>query len=92
LGRAPFDPEEILRPRSRKEFQEEAIGFLTSPIEIDEWIEAVRKRYAFLRNVDDIEQHLLSANPRDSWTVQSLIAKYPCLALGAALDSDDSLR
>lgn len=92
LGRAPFDPEEILRPRSRKEFQEEAIGFLTSPIEIDEWIEAVRKRYAFLRNVDDIEQHLLSANPRDSWTAQSLIAKYPCLALGAALDSGDSLR
>lgn len=76
LGRAPFDPEEILRSRTRKEFQEEAIGFLTSPVEIDKWIEAVRTRYAFLRNVDDVEKGLLAANPRDAWAVQNLIAKY----------------
>ena len=76
LGKAPFDPEEILRPRARKEFQEEAIGFLTSPVDIEGWIESVRRRYAFLRAVDDVERGLLAANPRDSWTVQTLIAEY----------------
>ncbi len=76
LGDAPFDPEEILRARARREFQEEAIGFLTSPVEIDKWIEAVRTRYRFLRNVDDTERGLLAANPRDAWTVQTLVAEY----------------
>jgi len=76
LGRGPIDPEDILRPRARSEFQEEAIGFLTSPIAIDEWIAAVRKRYVFLRDVDDVEQVLLAANPRDSRTVQALISGY----------------
>jgi len=76
LGRAPFDPEDILRPRARREFQEEAIGFLTSPVEIERWIEAVRQRYAFLRNVDDMERGLLSANQRDAWTVEQLISAY----------------
>ncbi|TAM76688.1 hypothetical protein EPN44_05055 [bacterium] len=74
LGRAPFDPENILRPRARKEFREEAIGFLTSPVEIETWTEAVRKRYAFLRDVDEVEKGLLAASQRDSWTVRNMIA------------------
>ena len=76
LGRGPIDPEDILRPRARNEFQEEAIGFLTSPIAIDEWIGAVRKRYVFLRDVDDVEKGLLAANPRDARAVQALISGY----------------
>jgi predicted nucleotidyltransferase component of viral defense system len=76
LGRGPIDPEDILRPRARGEFQEEAIGFLTSPIAIDEWIAAVRKRYVFLRDVDDVEKGLLAANPRDARAVQALISGY----------------
>lgn len=76
LGNAPFDPEEILRPRSRRDFREEAIGFLTSPVDIDGWIESVRRRYVFLRDVDEVEKGLLAANPRDAWTVQTLIAGY----------------
>ncbi len=76
LGRGPIDPEDILRPRVRNEFQEEAIGFLTSPIAIDEWIAAVRRRYVFLRDVDDVEKGLLAANPRDARTVQGLISGY----------------
>lgn len=76
LGKAPFDPEEILRPRPRREFQEEAIGFLTSPVEIEKWVEAVRRRYAFLRNLDDVEKGLLAASQRDAWAVSQLIAAY----------------
>ncbi len=76
LGKAPFDPENILRARARKEFQEEAIGFLTSPVEIETWAEAVRKRYAFLRDVDEVERGLLAANQRDAWAVRNLIAAY----------------
>ena len=90
LGKGPFDPEEILRPRSGKEFQEEAIGFLTSPVDIAGWIEAIRKRYAFLRDVDDVERGLLSCNPRDGWTVQTLIAEHGTAALGTAASASRS--
>jgi uncharacterized protein len=76
LGRPPFNPDEILRARARADFQEEAIGFLTTPVEIDEWIAAVRRRYTFLRDVDDVEQPLLAANPRDVYTVDTLVAAY----------------
>jgi len=76
LGKGPINPEDVLRPRARSEFQEEAIGFLTSSVDIDRWIELVQKRYAFLRDTDDIEKGLLAANPRDAWTVQTLIAEY----------------
>lgn len=76
LGRAPFNPDEILRPRARADFQAEAIGFLTGRVEIDGWIAAVRRRYAFLRDVDDVEKPLLAANPRDAYTVGRLMATY----------------
>jgi len=76
LGRAPFDPDDVLRPRAHSDFQEEAIGFLIAPLEIGEWIAAVRRRYAFLRDVDDVEKPLLAANPRDAYTVGTLIATY----------------
>jgi predicted nucleotidyltransferase component of viral defense system len=76
LGRAPLDPEEILRPRARGDFVQEAIGYLTAPVEIDKWIANVRRRYAFLRDVDDVERALLAANPRDGYTVDTLIAAY----------------
>jgi predicted nucleotidyltransferase component of viral defense system len=76
LGKAPFDPEDVLRPRPRREFQEEAIGFLTSPVEIERWVEAVRQRFAFLRDVDNVEKGLLAANQRDAWTVDQLISAY----------------
>lgn len=76
LGRAPLDPEEILRPRTRVDFVQEAIGYLTAPVEIDRWIANVRRRYAFLRDVDDVEKALLAANPRDAYTVDTLIGAY----------------
>ena len=76
LGRAPFDPEEILRPRTRANFAEEAIGYLIAPVEIDRWIADVRRRYTFLRRVDDVEKSLLAANPRDVYTVDALVAAY----------------
>jgi predicted nucleotidyltransferase component of viral defense system len=76
LGRAPLDPDEVLRARARSDFQEEAIGFLTSPVTIDEWVAAVRRRYAFLRDVDDVEKALLAMNPRDRYQVDTLVAAY----------------
>ena len=62
--------------RARGDFVEEAIGYLTAPVEIDKWIANVRRRYAFLRDVDDVERALLAANPRDAYTVDTLIAAY----------------
>ena len=64
------------RQIARSDFQEEAIGFLTSPVTIDEWVAAVRRRYAFLRDVDDVEKALLAMNPRDRYQVDTLVAAY----------------
>ncbi len=80
LGKPPFSPEDILRPRARTHFTAEAIGFLIAPVEIDKWIANVRRRYAFLRDVDDVEKPLLAANPRDTYTVNTLIEAYRATA------------
>lgn len=41
LGEKPWDPEDILRPRSEAEFEPEAIGYLTTPVDIIRWIDDV---------------------------------------------------
>jgi len=74
LGSRPFDLEAILRDRRPQEFQEEAIGHLTIPVDLSAWIASIRTRFAFLRNVNDIEQMLLSCSLRDAYLVDQEIA------------------
>lgn len=74
LGDKPFDPEDILRERSADEFQPEAIGYLTTPIDVPGWIDTVRKRFAFLRLLDEQEARWARCSKGDDWEVRQAVA------------------
>jgi predicted nucleotidyltransferase component of viral defense system len=74
LGSGPFDPEEILRARSEKEFQPEAIGYLTAAVDLPGWVRKTRERYAFLRDLDDLEIRISRCSRGEAWEVERAIA------------------
>jgi uncharacterized protein len=74
LGDAPFDPEEVLRPRDPREFEREAIGYLTTPVDIAGWIARVRQRFTFLRDVDEEEVRFARCSKADVWAVRQAIS------------------
>ena len=78
LGSRPFDPQDIVRLRRETEFQPEAIGYLTTPVDIPAWVAVVRRRFKFLVDLDDFEQRVAQCNRADEWDVRQAIA-----ALGA---------
>lgn len=77
LGKAPFNPEDVLRrgraPTSRKKRSATSPG----PVEIDKWIADVQWRCALLRDVDDLEKAPLAASPRDSYIDTWIFAYNP---------------
>ena len=73
LGRAPFDAEQVLRERDEREFQPEAIGYLTTPVNIADWVVAVVTRFAFLRDLDDFEQRVARCSRADEWEVRQAV-------------------
>jgi len=73
LGDRPWDPDEILRPRAEAEFIPEAIGYLTTPVDIVGWVRVVRQRFEFLRDLDDVETRLLRCSLADEWDVRQMI-------------------
>lgn len=74
LGTSPFDPNEILRSRGDSEFQPEAIGYLTTPVDITHWIEQVRRRFVFIGEFDAVEERVARCSRGDEWEVRQLIA------------------
>ncbi|PKQ28984.1 MAG: hypothetical protein CVT60_07690 [Actinobacteria bacterium HGW-Actinobacteria-10] len=70
LGERPFDPEEILRERSAGEFRPEAIGYLTTPVDVPGWIAAVRGRFGFLLELDEDELRWLQCCKGAEWEVR----------------------
>ncbi len=74
LGERPFDPEQVLKVRHPGEFEREAIGFLTAPVDISDWLDRVRTRFVFLRELDDEEQLISRCSRGESWLVHSRIA------------------
>ena len=73
LGDRPWDPDEILRPRAEAEFVPEAIGYLTTPVDIAGWVRVVRQRFGFLRDLDEVETRLLRCSLADEWDVRQMI-------------------
>lgn len=74
LGDAPFSAEQVLRQRAEREFQPEAIGYLTTPVDIPRWVTAVVTRFAFLRDLDDFEQRVARCSRGDEWQVRQAVA------------------
>jgi hypothetical protein len=73
LSNPPFDPEHLLRQRRLADFQMEAIGTLTVPVDVARWETRVRDRFGFIRNLDAQERLLASALLREQPLVRQLI-------------------
>lgn len=85
---------ELIRDRHPKEFRAEAIGYLTTPIDLPGWIDAVRRRYAVLAPLSDDEQRWPRCNPGDVWEVDQEIARLSAetpTAPGASMLADPNL-
>lgn len=82
LGERPFDPEDILRTRTADEFKPEAIGYLTTPVDIPGWLEAVRARFSFLRDLDEAERRWTRCSRGDDWEVRQAIADLASVSEG----------
>jgi len=74
LGSRPFDPTEILAPRRPGDFDPEAIGYLTTPVDVPAWIEVVERRYRFLATLNDEERTFARCSPGDRWQVEQAVA------------------
>jgi len=85
LGERPYDPEDILRMRVADEFKPEAIGYLTTPVDIPGWLEAVRGRFSFLRDLDEAEQRWTRCSRGDEWEVRQAIASLASVSEGPQL-------
>ncbi|WP_019874482.1 nucleotidyl transferase AbiEii/AbiGii toxin family protein [Sporichthya polymorpha] len=73
-GTPPIAAADVLRPRTRTDFRTEDIGYLTTPVRIDEWIATVRTRYAFLADLDADEQRWAACNARHLHEVTAALA------------------
>lgn len=73
-GNKPIDPADVLAARTAKDFRTEDIGYLTKPVRIDDWIATVRKRYAFLADLDVEERRWAECNERDLYEVETALA------------------
>jgi predicted nucleotidyltransferase component of viral defense system len=70
LGERPFDPEDVLRERHPREFEREAMGFLTAPVDIPGWIRRVCERFVFLRGLDEEERLISRCSRGEEWLVR----------------------
>jgi predicted nucleotidyltransferase component of viral defense system len=74
-GEKPLTPEQVLRERAAEQFAREDIGYLTKPVAVAEWIDTVRRRYQFLRDMIDDERRWAQCNARhDREVTQALEA------------------
>lgn len=73
-GGKPIAPTDITRPRDKADFRQEDIGHLTRPVRIEEWIESVRSRYAFVAELDEDEAKWIECNAVDLYAVNRALA------------------
>lgn len=73
-GTKPIDPNDVLHVRTSQDFRTEDIGYLTRPVRMDEWVTAVRTRYAFIANLTADEQRWIECNERDLYEVETALA------------------
>lgn len=79
LGLPPFDPVAIVEDFDADRLPPEDIGLLTQPVEPSRWLAAVRDRYAFVADLDQVEARAARCNPGDRWEVKQLTDALPSL-------------
>ncbi|VBA56573.1 hypothetical protein LAUMK142_05592 [Mycobacterium pseudokansasii] len=73
-GNPPLRPEDILTVRREQDFEPDSIGVLTRPVDIPDWEARVRRRFAFLNDLDVNEQRWASCNERHRSEVQDALS------------------
>lgn len=74
LGARPFDPAEIVADIDPRRLPSEDIGLLAQPVDPVMWLARVRARYAFVTQVDEVEQRVARCNPGDRFEVSQVVA------------------
>jgi uncharacterized protein len=74
LGDRPFDPADVFAPRRPADFDPEAIGYLTTPVDVPTWIAAVERRYRFFADLSAEERIFARCSPGDRWQVEQAVA------------------
>jgi len=73
LGQSPFNPAEITaRPRA-EDFSEDEITGLTQEVDIPGWLKRVRRRYAFVDQLDNDEQRIARCSAGDRYAAEQMI-------------------
>jgi Nucleotidyl transferase AbiEii toxin, Type IV TA system len=73
-GNRPLRPEDVLTVRSQQDFEPDSIGVLTRPVDIPDWEARVRRRFAFLTDLDADEQRWASCSERHRSEVQDALS------------------
>ncbi|MGH7551367.1 MAG: nucleotidyl transferase AbiEii/AbiGii toxin family protein [Gemmatimonadota bacterium] len=73
LGSRPFNPERDLFNRDASDFLPEDIGLLAGELRIEEWLEAVGRRFRFLSHPVEDEVRWARCDPRDAGGVSEAI-------------------
>ena len=85
MSERPFD-EALVRRLLVLKVWTDVIGYLTTPVDVPAWVEAVSRRFAFLRDLSDEERRWARYSRADEWEVQQAI-----VGLGTS-SAEDSLR
>jgi|LSQX01.1.fsa_nt_gb hypothetical protein len=64
---------EVAESDLARELEREAIGYLTTPVDIPGWIRRVRERFVFLRDLDEEEQLISRCSEGEEWLVRRQI-------------------
>jgi predicted nucleotidyltransferase component of viral defense system len=75
LGGGQFDPRVIVMERQVGAFPEEAIGYLTRPIDRSAWIDTVRSRYAFMTDLNEEERRISRCSLGERYLVETEIKR-----------------
>lgn len=78
----PFDADDLLGPRAPAEFRPEAIGYLTTPVDVAGWTRVVQERFVFMRRLDDFELHVARCSRGDEREVRAAIAEFSAWGAG----------
>lgn len=73
-GVGPFDAEDLLRPRTPAEFRPEAIGYLTTPVDVVGWTRVARERFVFMNQLDSFDLRVARCSRGDERDVRAAIA------------------
>ncbi|HEY5087264.1 MAG TPA: nucleotidyl transferase AbiEii/AbiGii toxin family protein [Gemmatimonadaceae bacterium] len=73
LGQSPFSPAEVTARRRAEDFNGDEIVGLTQEVDIPGWLERVRRRFAFVDQLDNDERQIARCSAGDRYAAGQMI-------------------